>query len=189
MGEEGYLGANQPVEYGGAGGDFLFDAIVMEELAYARCHALQASLHTDICLPYLTSFGTEAQKQKYLRPGIAGECLVAIAMTEPGVGSDLAGVQTRAIRDGDHYVLSGSKTFISNGQNCDLVIVVAKTDPAKRHDGISLILVERARPASGAAATSTRSASRARTRASCSSRTAACRSRTCWGTRAADSRC
>lgn len=146
MGEEGYLGANQATEYGGAGGDFLYDAIVMEELAYFRCHALQASLHTDICLPYLASFGTEAQKRKWLAPAIAGECLVAIAMTEPGAGSDLAAVQTRALREGDAYVLNGSKTFISNGQNCDLVIVVAKTDPSKRHDGISLILVEASSP-------------------------------------------
>ncbi len=146
MGEAGYLGANQPEAYGGAGGDFLFDAIVMEELAYFRCHALQASLHTDICLPYLTSYGTEAQKQKYLVPGIAGDCLVAIAMTEPGTGSDLANVQTRAIRQGDHYVVNGAKTFISNGQNCDLVILVAKTDPSKRHDGISLLLVEAGTP-------------------------------------------
>ena len=142
MGEEGYLGANQPTEYGGAGGDFLYDAIIMEELAYARAHALQASLHTDICLPYLEAFGSEEQKRKYLAPAIAGECLVAIAMTEPGAGSDLAAVQTRALRDGSHYVVSGSKTFISNGQNCDLVIVVAKTDPKKRHDGISLLLVD-----------------------------------------------
>jgi acyl-CoA dehydrogenase len=146
MGEEGYLGANQATEYGGAGGDFLYDAIVMEELAYFRCHALQASLHTDICLPYLASFGSETQKQKWLVPAIAGECLVAIAMTEPGAGSDLAAVQTRALREGDHYVLNGSKTFISNGQNCDLVIVVAKTDPTKRHDGISLLLVDASAP-------------------------------------------
>jgi acyl-CoA dehydrogenase len=142
MGEEGYLGADQPEAYGGAGADFLYDAIIMEELAYFRCHALQASLHTDICLPYLSSYGTEAQKQKWLAPAIAGDCLVAIAMTEPSTGSDLAAVQTKAIRDGDHYVVNGSKTFISNGQNCDLVIVVAKTDPSKRHDGISLLLVE-----------------------------------------------
>jgi acyl-CoA dehydrogenase len=142
MGEEGYLGADQPEAYGGAGADFLYDAIIMEELAYFRCHALQASLHTDICLPYITSYGTEAQKQKWLAPAIAGDCLVAIAMTEPSTGSDLAAVQTKAIRDGDEYVVNGSKTFISNGQNCDLVIVVAKTDPSKRHDGISLLLVE-----------------------------------------------
>jgi acyl-CoA dehydrogenase len=142
MGEEGYLGANMPEAYGGAGGDFLYDAIIMEELGYARAHCLQASLHTDICLPYLESYGSEAQKQKFLVPAIAGDCLVAIAMTEPSAGSDLAAVRTTAIRDGDHYIVNGAKTFISNGQNSHLVIVVAKTDPAKRHDGISLILVE-----------------------------------------------
>jgi acyl-CoA dehydrogenase len=144
MGAAGYLGANAPEEYGGAGADFLFDAIVMEELAYLRAHALQASLHTDICMPYLSTFGTPAQKEKYLTRAITGECLLAIAMTEPGTGSDLANVQTRAIRKGDEYVLNGSKTFISNGQNCDLVIVVAKTDPDADppHKGISLILVD-----------------------------------------------
>lgn len=144
MGAAGFLGANAPEEYGGAGADFLFDAIVMEELAYLRAHALQASLHTDICMPYLSTFGTAAQKEKYLTRAITGECLLAIAMTEPGTGSDLANVQTRAIREGDEYVLNGAKTFISNGQNCDLVIVVAKTDPAADppHRGISLILVE-----------------------------------------------
>ncbi len=148
MGEAGFLGANQPEEYGGAGADFLYDAIVIEELADLRAHALQASLHTDICLPYLTTYGTEEQKQRWLVPAIAGECLVAIAMTEPGTGSDLANVSTRAIRDGDEYVLNGSKTFISNGQNCDLVIVVAKTDPdaSPPHDGMSLILVEAGTP-------------------------------------------
>jgi acyl-CoA dehydrogenase len=146
MGEEGYLGANMPEAYGGAGGDFLYDAIIMEELGYARAHCLQASLHTDICLPYLASYGTEAQKQKFLVPAIAGDCLVAIAMTEPSTGSDLAAVRTTAIRDGSHYVVNGAKTFISNGQNSHLVIVVAKTNPALRHDGISLILVEEGTP-------------------------------------------
>ncbi len=144
MGQAGFLGANQPEEYGGAGADFLYDAIVMEELAYLRAHALQASLHTDICMPYLTSYGTEDQKQAFLTRAITGECLLAIAMTEPGTGSDLANVQTRAIREGDHYVVNGAKTFISNGQNCDLVIVVVKTDPeaSPPHAGISLLLVE-----------------------------------------------
>ena len=144
MGENGFLGANQPEAYGGAGGDFLYDAIIMEELADLRLHALQASLHTNICMPYLTTFGTEAQKQKWLVPAIEGKCLLAIAMTEPSTGSDLANVSTKAIRDGDEYVLNGSKTFISCGQNADLVIVVAKTDPDRSppHDGISLILVE-----------------------------------------------
>ena len=148
MGEAGYLGANQPEEYGGGGADFLYDAIVMEELARLRAHALQTSLHADICMPYLTSYGSAAQKQEFLTRAITGECLLAIAMTEPGTGSDLANVQTRAIRDGDEYVVNGAKTFISNGQNCDLVIVVAKTDPDARppHKGISLVLVEADRP-------------------------------------------
>ncbi len=144
MGEGGFLGANQPEQYGGAGGDFLFDAIIMEELSYLRAHALQASLHTNICMPYLTTFGSEAQKERWLTRAITGECLLAIAMTEPSTGSDLASIKTTAIRDGDHYVVNGAKTFISNGQNCDLVIVVAKTDPdtSPPHRGISLLLVE-----------------------------------------------
>ena len=148
MGENGFLGANQPEEYGGAGGDFLFDAIIMEELADLRIHAIQASLHTDICMPYLTTFANEEQKQKWLVPAIAGDCLLAIAMTEPSTGSDLANVSTKAIRDGDHYVLNGSKTFISCGQNADLVIVVCKTDPdcSPPHDGMSLLLVEAGTP-------------------------------------------
>ncbi|MDG2050584.1 MAG: acyl-CoA dehydrogenase family protein [Myxococcota bacterium] len=148
MGSAGFLGAHAPEKYGGGGVDFLFDAIVMEELAYARAHALQMSLHSDICMPYLTTYGTEAQKEQFLVPAIGGECLLAIAMTEPGTGSDLANVQTRAIRQGDEYVLDGSKTFISNGQNADLVIVVAKTEPAADppHRGISLILVEAGTP-------------------------------------------
>ena len=131
-----------PEAYGGAGADFLYDAVIMEELAYARAHALQASLHTNICVPYINTFGTEDQKQRYLVPAVAGDCLVSIGMTEPGTGSDLANVRTTAIRDGDDYLLNGAKTFISNGQNADLCIVVAKTDPSKRHDGISLLLVE-----------------------------------------------
>jgi acyl-CoA dehydrogenase len=148
MGEAGYLGAAMPERWGGGGGDFLHDAIVIEELADLRAHALQTSLHSDICMPYLLHYGTDAQREQFLRPAITGECLLAIAMTEPGTGSDLAAVTTRARRDGDDYVLDGAKTFISNGQNCDLVIVVAKTDPAAQpaHRGISLILVEASRP-------------------------------------------
>ncbi len=147
-GGEGFLGANQPVEYGGAGGDFLYDAIVMEELARVRAHALMISLHSDICLPYVVSYGSEEQKRRYVPGAIAGEILLGIAMTEPGTGSDLANVQTRALRDGDHYVLNGAKTFISNGQIGDLFVVVAKTDPEAKppHKGISLILVEASTP-------------------------------------------
>jgi acyl-CoA dehydrogenase len=148
LGAAGYLGAAMPERYGGGGGDFLYEAIVIEELAYIRAHALQTSLHADICMPYLLHYGSEEQKEKFLKPAITGECLLAIGMTEPGAGSDLAGIQTRARRDGDDYVISGAKTFISNGQNCDLVIAVVKTDPDVRpaHRGISLILVETDRP-------------------------------------------
>jgi acyl-CoA dehydrogenase len=144
LGEAGYLGANQPAEYGGSGADFLYDAIIMEELADLRAHAIMVSLHSDIVMPYLVAYGSEAQKQRYLPGAISGEILLGIAMTEPGTGSDLANVQTRARRDGDHYVLNGAKTFISNGQIGDLFIVVCKTDPDAKppHKGVSLILVE-----------------------------------------------
>ncbi len=148
MGEEGFLGANAPEEYGGAGADFIYDAIVMEELAYNRAHGLMMSLHSDICLPYITAYGTEAQKEKYIPGVVAGEIILGIAMTEPSTGSDLANVQSTAILEGDEYVLNGSKTFISNGQLGDLFVVVAKTEPAADppHRGISLLLVEASAP-------------------------------------------
>ncbi len=144
MGAAGFLGANAPAEYGGAGADFAYDAIVNEELARVRAHGLMMGLHSDICMPYVTTFGNEAQKRRYLPGAIAGEIILAIAMTEPGTGSDLAAVQTTARRDGDSYVINGSKIFISNGQLADLIIVVAKTDPKANppHRGISLILVD-----------------------------------------------
>ena len=144
MGEAGFLGANAPVEYGGAGADFIYDAIIIEELAWVRAHGLMMPLHSDICLPYLTTFGNEEQKRRYVPGAISGDVILAIAMTEPGTGSDLAAVQTTARRDGDSYVINGSKMFISNGQIADLVIVVAKTDPKANppHRGISLILVD-----------------------------------------------
>ncbi len=144
MGDQGFLGACAPEEYGGAGGDFLYDAIVMEELSRIRAHALMFSLHSDICLPYLLHYGSEEQRQRWVPGAVAGDLILGIAMTEPGTGSDLANVQTRALRDGDEYVLNGSKTFISNGQIGDLFIVVAKTDPdaSPPHRGIALIVVE-----------------------------------------------
>jgi acyl-CoA dehydrogenase len=148
MGEEGFLGASLPEEWGGAGQDFLYDAVVMEELAWLRAHGLMFSLHTDICAPYIRDFGSESHKEKFLRGAIEGRVLLGVAMTEPGTGSDLASVQTRALRDGDHYVINGSKTFISHGQIGDVFIVVAKTDPDARppHRGISLLLVEAGTP-------------------------------------------
>jgi acyl-CoA dehydrogenase len=144
MGAEGYLGPCMPEAYGGGGGDFLYDAIVMEELAWRRAHGLMTAVHSSICMPYLLSYGSPAQKERWLPPAIRGDVLLGICMTEPGAGSDLAGIQTRAVRDGDHYVVNGSKTFISIGQLGDLFIVVVKTDPGATppHAGISLLLVE-----------------------------------------------
>ena len=147
-GAEGYLGVCAPAEYGGSGADFLYAAIVNEELARVRAHAMMVSLHSDIVMPYITEWGTPEQKQRYLPGTITGDILLGIAMTEPGTGSDLANVQTTARRDGDHYVLNGAKTFISNGQIGDLFVVVAKTNPQAQppHSGISLILVEAGTP-------------------------------------------
>ncbi|MDH3212607.1 MAG: acyl-CoA dehydrogenase family protein [Myxococcales bacterium] len=144
VGEEGFLGVTAPEEYGGAGAEYTYAAIIHEELARIRAHALMVALHSDICMPYLIAYGAAEQKSRYLPGAVSGEIILAIAMTEPGAGSDLAGVQTRAIRDGDHYVLNGAKTFISNGQIADLVIVVAKTDPDADpgHRGMTLFLVE-----------------------------------------------
>jgi acyl-CoA dehydrogenase len=143
-GQNGYLGACVPELYGGAGAEFTYDVIIMEEMAYARAHGMMISLHSDICLPYLLSFGSEEQKARYVPGCVSGEILLGICMTEPAAGSDLQGIQTRAVRDGDDFVLNGAKTFISNGQIGDLFIVVAKTDPdaTKASRGISLLLVE-----------------------------------------------
>ena len=148
MGEAGFLGANQPAEYGGAGADFTYDAIIIEELARVRAHGLMMPLHSDVIMPYLVNYGTEEQKRRFVTGAVKGETILAIAMTEPGTGSDLAAVKTTAIRDGDSYVLNGAKTFISNGQISDLVIVVVKTDPNAKpaHRGVSLMLVERDTP-------------------------------------------
>jgi acyl-CoA dehydrogenase len=147
-GDAGYLGVCAPVEYGGAGADFLYAAVVNEEMAWARAHGMMLSLHADIVMPYLASYGSEEQKKRYLPGTISGDLLLGIAMTEPGTGSDLANVQTTARRDGDHYVLNGAKTFISNGQIGDLFVVVAKTDPQAKpaHAGVSLLLVEAGTP-------------------------------------------
>jgi acyl-CoA dehydrogenase len=142
-GEQGFLCPCVSPEYGGAGADYLYSVIVMEEVSRLGLSGIGWGLHTDIVAPYIEHHGSEAQKQKFLPKMISGECIGAIAMTEPGAGSDLQGIKTTAVDKGDHYVLNGSKTFITNGQNADVVIVVAKTDPAKGAKGISLLLVER----------------------------------------------
>ena len=147
-GSEGFLGVCAPAEYGGSGADFLYAAIVNEEMSRARAHAMMISLHADIVMPYIMEYGSEEQKRRWLPGTISGDVVLGIAMTEPGTGSDLANVQTTARRDGDHYVLNGAKTFISNGQIGDLFVVVAKTNPqaVPPHSGISLLLVEAETP-------------------------------------------
>jgi acyl-CoA dehydrogenase len=135
-------------KYGGPGGDFLHSVIVIEELARVYESGFALPLHSDVVVPYIHEFGTEAQKQRWLPGCASGDLVTAIAMTEPGTGSDLAALQTRAVKDGDAYVITGAKTFISNGILCDLCIVAAKTDPdpANAHRGISLFVVEADRP-------------------------------------------
>ena len=145
-GAAGFLGMALPEEYGGGGiEDFRFNAIIDEEIQHMDVGAagLGLSLHADICVPYFTSLANDEQKARWM-PGIAsGELICAIAMTEPGTGSDLAGIRTTALRDGDSYVVNGAKTFITNGINSDLVIAAVKTDPSERHRGLSLLVIER----------------------------------------------
>jgi alkylation response protein AidB-like acyl-CoA dehydrogenase len=145
-GSGGFLAMSVPERYGGAGADdFRLNLVIGEETQRAGVGSvgLGITLHNDICLPYFLRYCTEEQRERWL-PGIAsGELITALAMTEPGIGSDLAAMSTRAIRDDGHYVVDGSKTFITNGINADLVILAAKTDPRERHRGISLMIVER----------------------------------------------
>lgn len=145
-GEQGLLCPCLPEQYGGVGADYLYSAIVMEEISRLGLTGIGFGLHTDIVAPYIEHYGSEEMKQKYLPKMVSGELVGAIAMTEPGAGSDLQGVRTTAVRDGDHYVINGSKTFITNGQHADIVIVVAKTDPAAGAKGTSLIIVEAGTP-------------------------------------------
>ncbi|HVN11347.1 MAG TPA: acyl-CoA dehydrogenase family protein [Kineosporiaceae bacterium] len=148
-GADGFLGMAVPQEYGGGGvADFRFNVVIAEETARAGVtgFGLGISLHNDIVLPYLLSFTTEEQKARWLPGAASGELITAVAMTEPGMGSDLASMRTTAVRDGDVYVVDGSKTFITNGINADLVVTAVKTDPAQRHRGVSLLVVERGTP-------------------------------------------
>jgi alkylation response protein AidB-like acyl-CoA dehydrogenase len=148
-GSHGFLGMAVPEEYGGGGvDDFRYNMVIDEEIQASGIGAagLGMSLHNDICLPYFLRYCTPEQRERWL-PGIAsGELVTAIAMTEPGIGSDLASMSTTAIRDGDVYVVNGSKTFITNGINADLVITAVKTDPKLTHKGISLLILERGLP-------------------------------------------
>src|SRR5690606_2544850 len=139
----GILCSDIPEEYGGGGGDFRHEAVLYEEAARRALSGFSAGVHS-IAAHYLLNHGTEEQKQKYLPRMARGELVGAIAMTEPGAGSDLQGVRTRAVREGDHYVINGSKTFISNGFLAELVLVVVKTDPSQGARGTSIMIVETA---------------------------------------------
>lgn len=141
-GDAGLLCPTVPEEYGGLGLDFRFNAIIDEEIGYTAGTLSGTSLQSDIVVDYIVEYGTEAQKRAYLPGMISGEIITAIAMTEPGAGSDLQGIRTTARRDGSDYIINGAKTYITNGQNADLVIVVAKTDVQAGAKGTSLILVE-----------------------------------------------
>jgi acyl-CoA dehydrogenase len=141
-GREGLLCVTLPTEYGGGGGDFGHAVVMAEELALANLSGPGFQVHSDIIAPYIARVGNEEQKQKWLPRACTGELILAIAMTEPGTGSDLKAVRTTAVRDGDEYVINGSKTFISNGLNADLIIVVCKTDTNAGAKGMSLIVVE-----------------------------------------------
>ncbi|MEW6276606.1 MAG: acyl-CoA dehydrogenase family protein [Bacillota bacterium] len=147
LGEQGYLCPWLEEKYGGVGADFLYSVIINEELAWAGV-SVAVGLHSDIIAPYIAGYGTEEQKQRWLPGCASGDIVLAIAMTEPNAGSDLQAIKTTAVKEGDHYVLNGQKTFISNGISADLVIVICKTDPKAepRYKGISLIAVEAGAP-------------------------------------------
>lgn len=141
-GENGLLCASMPEEYGGSGGSFAHESAIAEAIGHVGTDGFGIALHNAIVAPYILHYGSDEQKQRWLPRLATGELIGAIAMTEPGAGSDLQGVKTRADRIGNQYTLNGSKTFITNGQNANLIIVVAKTDPAKGAKGTSLIMVE-----------------------------------------------
>jgi acyl-CoA dehydrogenase len=141
-GEAGMLCMSMPEEYGGAGGTFAHEQVFIEEQIKAGVEGFGASLHNCIVAPYILHYGTEEQKQRWLPRMATGELIGAIAMTEPGTGSDLQGVKTTALKDGNQYAVNGQKTFITNGQTANLIIVVAKTDPSEGASGVSLMVVE-----------------------------------------------
>jgi alkylation response protein AidB-like acyl-CoA dehydrogenase len=145
-GEAGLLGCSVPEEYGGAGADDLFNFVLVEELARAGVTGPGFAIHNEMVMPYILTFGTEEQKQQWLPKMIRGEVIGALGLTEPHAGSDLKNIRTRAVRDGNEYVINGQKTFISNGQLCDVIILATKTDPGdKQGGGISLFIVESSR--------------------------------------------
>jgi acyl-CoA dehydrogenase len=148
MGEQGYLCPDIDEQYGGSEVDWGFAVVINEELERVGSGLVGVGLHNDIVVPYITAYGTDEQKKRWLPKCTTGEIITAIAMTEPGTGSDLANIKTTAILDGDHYILNGQKTFITNGIQSDLIVVACKTDPKAnpKHKGVSLLVVERDTP-------------------------------------------
>ncbi len=146
MGDNGYLCTYVDEKYGGVNADFLYEYVFSAEMMLKGANSLTIPLHSGIVVPYIDSFGNEEQKEKWLPGCVSGDIISAIAMTEPGAGSDLMAMRTKAVKDGDSYIINGSKTFISNGSNCDIAIVAAKTDPEARHKGISLFVLETGMP-------------------------------------------
>jgi alkylation response protein AidB-like acyl-CoA dehydrogenase len=143
MGELGFLGLDKPEQYGGQGGDYYTSLVLAEEMVHARSGglAMGVAVHTDMAMPPILAFGTEEQKQEWVVPAIKGEKILCLGITEPDAGSDVAGIKTRAVRDGDEYVINGSKTYITNGHRADVIVLVTKTDPEAGHGGITLFLV------------------------------------------------
>src|SRR5437588_2313645 len=144
MGELGFLGLSMPERYGGQGGDYYCNLVLAEEMTKSNSGglAMGIAVHTDMATPPILAFGTEDQKQRYLSPAIRGEKISCLGITEPDAGSDVSGIKTRAVRDGDEYVINGSKTFITNGHRADYIVLVAKTDPDAGYDGFTLFLVD-----------------------------------------------
>jgi alkylation response protein AidB-like acyl-CoA dehydrogenase len=144
MGELGFLGLSYPEEYGGQGGDYYCNLVLAEEIVHANSGglAMGVAVHTDMATPPVHLFGTEEQKQRYLVPSIRGEKISCLGITEPDAGSDVSGIKTRAVRDGDDWVINGSKTYITNGHRADYIVLVTKTDPDAGYDGFTLFIVD-----------------------------------------------
>jgi alkylation response protein AidB-like acyl-CoA dehydrogenase len=143
MGELGFLGLDKPEEYGGQGGDYYTSLVLAEEITHSNSGglAMGVAVHTDMAMPPILAFGTEEQKQEWVVPAIAGKKILCLGITEPDAGSDVAGIKTRAVRDGDEYVINGSKTYITNGHRADVIVLVTKTDPDAGYDAFTLFLV------------------------------------------------
>jgi alkylation response protein AidB-like acyl-CoA dehydrogenase len=144
MGELGLLGLSYPEQYGGQGGDYYCNLVLAEEIVHSNCGglAMGVAVHTDMATPPIHAFGTEEQKQAYLVPAIRGEKISCLGITEPDAGSDVSGIKTRAVRDGDDWVINGSKTYITNGHRADFIVLVTKTDPDAGYDGFTLFIVD-----------------------------------------------